>query len=105
MGKDASTSSNGVPFADLDHEREERWGLPEAVLGIGKTPEQIAEIVVRLRDRNHGPILVTKTTQQAYDAVRQVAPEAEYHTDAGLIRVARAPVVVAGTVGILAAGT
>jgi pyridinium-3,5-biscarboxylic acid mononucleotide synthase len=105
MGKDASIGSNGVPFADLDHEREERWGLPEAVLGIGKTPEQIAEIVVRLRDRNHGPILVTKTTQQAYDAVRQVAPEAEYHVDAGLIRVARAPVVVAGTVGILAAGT
>jgi len=105
MGKDASIGSNGVPFADLDHEREERWGLPEAVLGIGKTPEQIAEIVVRLRDRNHGPILVTKTTQRAYDAVRQVAPEAEYHADAGLIRVARAPVVVAGTVGVLAAGT
>ena len=105
MGKDASIGSNGVPFADLDHEREERWGLPEAVLGSGKTPEQIAEIVVRLRDRNHGPILVTKTTQQAYDAVRRVAPEAEYHADAGLIRFARAPVVVAGTVGILAAGT
>ncbi len=99
MGKDA------VPFANIDHEREERWGLPEAVLGIGKTPEQIAEIVLRLREHNRGPVLVTKTTEDAYESVRAVVPEAEFHRDAGLIRVARDPVVVAGTVGILAAGT
>jgi NCAIR mutase (PurE)-related protein len=47
-------SEDGVPFANLDLEREERWGLPEAVLGIGKTPSQIAEIVARLRERNRG---------------------------------------------------
>jgi pyridinium-3,5-biscarboxylic acid mononucleotide synthase len=92
-------------FAFLDHEREERWGLPEAVLGIGKTPEQIAAIVTRLRDRNAGPVLVTKTDETAFAAVRAVAPEAEFHTDAKLIRIARAPVVVAGIVGVIAAGT
>ena len=98
-------STDGTPFANIDHEREERWGLPEAVLGIGKTAEQIADIVLRLRERNRGPILVTKTTADAYEAVRAVVPEAEFHTDARLIRVSREPVVVAGTVGILAAGT
>jgi hypothetical protein len=97
--------TDGPHFANIDHEREDRWGLPEAVLGIGKTPEQIAEIVQRLRDHNRGPILVTKTTTDAYDAVRVVAPEAEFHTSAKLIRIARDPVVAAGTVGILAAGT
>lgn len=97
--------TDDLTFAFLDHHREERWGLPEAVLGIGKTPPQIAEIVVRLRDRNDGPVLVTKTTREAFDAVRAVVPEAEFHEDAKLIRLWREPVVVAGTVGVLAAGT
>jgi len=97
--------TDDMQFAYLDHEREERWGLPEAVLGIGKTPTQIAEIVVRLKERNGGPILVTKTTQDAYDAVIALVPEAEFHVDAKLIRVPRDPVVVAGTIGVIAAGT
>jgi hypothetical protein len=97
--------STDSPFANIDHEREDRWGLPEAVLGIGKTPEQVAEIVSRLRERNRGPVLVTKTTDDAFEAVRRIAPEAEFHREARLIRVAREPVVAAGTVGIIAAGT
>ncbi len=75
------------------------------MLGIGKTPKQVAEIVARLRDRNSGPILVTKTTREAFDAVQAVAPEAVFHEDARLILIARDPVVVAGNVGIIAAGT
>jgi pyridinium-3,5-biscarboxylic acid mononucleotide synthase len=92
-------------FHFVDHEREERWGVPEAVLGIGKTTDQIVAIVSSLREKNTGPILVTKTTREAFDAVVSVAPEAEWHDAAKLIRVARDPVVVAGTVGIIAAGT
>ncbi|HYZ93696.1 MAG TPA: nickel pincer cofactor biosynthesis protein LarB [Actinomycetota bacterium] len=98
-------SDDSLPFANLDHEREDRWGLPEAVLGIGKTPEQVAEIVLRLKERNRGPILVTKTNVEAYEAVRAVLPEAEFHEAAGLMRIWRDPVVAAGTVGVLAAGT
>ena len=97
--------TDDLDFAFLDHEREERWGLPEAVLGIGKTPEQIAGIVVRLRERNSGPVLVTKTDADAFAAVTRVAPEAEFHAEAKLIRIARDPVVAAGNVGVLAAGT
>jgi hypothetical protein len=37
--------------------------------------------------------------------VHRVVPEAEFHSDARLIRIAREPVVVAGRVGVLAAGT
>jgi NCAIR mutase (PurE)-related protein len=97
--------NDDMDFAFLDHEREERWGLPEAVLGIGKTPEQIAAIVTRLLDRNSGPVLVTKTDETAFAAVSAVAPEAEFHAAAKLIRVARNPVVTAGAVGVIAAGT
>jgi len=92
-------------FARPDFDREARWGLPEVVLGIGKTDEQIAAIVSRLRDANAGPVLVTKTTRSAYDAVLRAAPEAEFFEDAKLIRLPRPPVVTAGTVGVLAAGT
>jgi hypothetical protein len=97
--------TDDLDFAFLDHDREERWGMPEAVLGLGKTPAQIAEIVTRLRERNSGPVLVTKTDASAYEAVRAVAPEAEFHEAAKLVRIARDPVVVAGNVGVIAAGT
>ena len=93
------------PFAQPDFDREARWGLPEVVLGIGKTDEQIAEIVGRLQDANSGPVLVTKTTRSAYDAVLAVAPEAEFFEGARLIRLPRPPIVSAGTIGVLAAGT
>ena len=66
--------TDDLDFAFLDHEREERWGLPEAVLGIGKTPEQIAAIVARLRERNAGPVLVTKTDAEAFAAVGRSRP-------------------------------
>jgi NCAIR mutase (PurE)-related protein len=92
-------------FADPDVGREERWGLPEVVLGIGKAPQQIAEIVLHLQERNTGPVLVTKTNREAYDAVRAVVAGAEFFEECGLIRLARDPVVAAGTVGVLAAGT
>lgn len=105
MRRKAPLVTDGVPFADVDQAREERWGLPEAIFGIGKTPTQIAHIVARLREHNRGPVLVTKTTVQAHEAVLQIAPEAEFHAEARMIRVVRDPVVAAGTVGVLAAGT
>lgn len=97
--------TDDIGFAFLDHDREERWGLPEVVLGIGKTPDQIAEIVRRLTERNGGPVLVTKTTREAFEAVRAITPAAEFHDAAKLILLKRDPVVVAGTVGVVAAGT
>ena len=37
-------------FAKVDHHRALRSGLPEVMLGTGKTPEQIIAIARRLRD-------------------------------------------------------
>ena len=78
-----------LPFQDLgyariDHHRPLRTGSPEVVLGKGKTPEQVAGIVAALRGRGH-PVLVTKTGREAYCAVLEEAPEAEYHELAGAI--------------------
>ena len=85
----ALTQLRDLPYQDLgyariDHHRPLRTGHPEVVLGRGKTPEQIAGIVAALRGRGH-PVLVTKTGPEAWPAVRQVAPEAQYHEPAAAI--------------------
>ena len=71
-------------YARLDHHRPLRTGSPEVVLGMGKTPEQVAGIVSALRGRGH-PVLVTKTDRDAYGSVLEVAPEAEFKELAGAI--------------------
>lgn len=54
-----------LPFADLgfarvDHHRAVRLGLPEAVYGPGKTPQQCAAIVAELVEHGSGPVLLTR---------------------------------------------
>src|SRR5438876_10484510 len=67
---DAVTRLRRLPFADLgyarvDHHRMLRLGVPEAVYGPGKTPEQCAEIVAELlAEAGGGPVLLTR----AHDA-------------------------------------
>ena len=71
-------------YARVDHHRPLRTGSPEVVLGKGKTPQQVAGIVSALRGRGQ-PVMVTKTGWDAYAAVVEVAPEAEFHEPAGAI--------------------
>ena len=48
-------------FAKVDHHRALRQGLPEAVYGPGKTPEQCAGIVAELLEGpGVGPVLLTR---------------------------------------------
>ena len=56
-------------FAKLDHHRSIRQGFPEVILGIGKTPDQIATIAGQIVSRGH-PLLVTRTDEAAWAAVR-----------------------------------
>ena len=67
-----------IGFAKLDHHRALRTGWPEVIFGKGKTPDQVAKIVKGFKGRGH-PVLVTKTDEEAYQAVLQDTPEAEYH--------------------------
>ena len=83
-----------LDFARIDHHRPLRTGFPEVVLGRGKTPEQIAEIVQSLAGRGH-PTLVTKTDEVAYAAVVRQTPTAAYHQLAQAIVVPGADAVPA----------
>src|SRR6266849_3664412 len=71
-------------FARVDHHRAIRQGFPEVILGLGKTPEQIAAIAKQIVSRG-STLLVTRASQAAFDAVRAAVPLATYHAAPGII--------------------
>jgi NCAIR mutase (PurE)-related protein len=92
-------------FARVDHHRAIRQGFPEVVLGLGKTPAQIAAIAAEIVDRG-STLLVTRATPEAYEAVRQRVPAATYQADARVIVLRQGDVVPGnGKILVVAAGT
>lgn len=91
-------------FARVDHHRSIRQGFPEVILGIGKTPEQIATIASRIVERGQ-PLLVTRAERAAWDRVRDIIPDATYHDVARAITVARDMPRGNGTIVVASAGT
>ncbi|MGQ9918776.1 MAG: nickel pincer cofactor biosynthesis protein LarB [Bryobacteraceae bacterium] len=75
-------------YATIDHHRAIRVGMPEVVFGKGKTVEQTVNIASRLLERAAN-VLVTRTTPEAFEAVRASYPEAEYFPLSGALRVWR----------------
>src|SRR5215831_9660569 len=71
-------------FARVDHHRSIRQGFPEVVLGLGKTPQQVATIAAEIAQRG-STLLITRTTLETFEAVRAVLPEARYNPDAHII--------------------
>src|SRR5439155_1909796 len=58
-------------FARVDHHRSIRQGFPEVVLGLGKTPAQIAAIAAEIVSRG-STLMVTRANEAAFEAVRAV---------------------------------
>ena len=92
-------------FARVDTHRDLRRGFPEVILGLGKTPRQIAAVAERIVSRGQA-LLVTRAQPEAYEAVRAVVPAAVYHPDARAITLSQGEVAAGrGTILILCAGT
>lgn len=91
-------------FAKVDHHRGIRQGFPEVVLGLGKTPEQIAAIARKIFERG-SPLLVTRADEAAAAAVSKAVPEAKYHELAKCITVKRDIPAGKGTIALVSAGT
>jgi hypothetical protein len=64
-------------FAKVDHHRALRAGVPEVILGTGKSPGQVAAIFDRLA-RQDANVLATRATREQFDAVLRTLPQAEY---------------------------
>ncbi len=100
----------GLPFEDLgfvkiDHHRTLRKGYPETIFCAGKTPEQVVQIVARMRD--HGSnVFGTRCAPEVIEAVLKNYPDAVHH---GLARAftltVEPPEVLEGYIAVVCAGT
>ncbi len=66
---DAVATLRRLPFADIgdalvDHHRALRQGIPEAVYGPGKTPDQVTRIVGELLAHSTDPVLLSRATPE-----------------------------------------
>ncbi len=92
-------------FANVDHHRALRAGMPEVILGEGKTPSQVAKIFARLA-RHGGNVLATRTTGKQFAAVKKLVRGAEYREAARAIVLERDPKKYGkGKIAVVSAGT
>ena len=92
-------------FARLDTHRSWRQGFPEVILGLGKTPAQIALLAERIV-ANGQTLLVTRASADAYAAVRERVPGATHHEVARAISFKQGEIPSGqGTILIACAGT
>jgi NCAIR mutase (PurE)-related protein len=92
-------------FAKVDHHRALRAGMPEVILGEGKTPAQVAQIFSRLA-KHGGNILATRTSPQQFAAVKKKTPKAEYRKLARAVVLQREQKKYGkGTIAVVSAGT
>src|SRR4029077_3716074 len=73
-----------IGFAKVDHHRALRAGMPEVILGEGKTPAQVAGIFARLAQHG-GNVLATRTSEKQFVAVKKKVCGVEYREPARAI--------------------
>lgn len=97
------TDLGGDNHARIDHHRALRQGLPEAIYGPGKTPEQCVAIVAELLENGTGPVVLTRVSNDQRTALNAAHPGA---TELGGVLVWRAEEQqLSRTVAVVSAGT
>ncbi|HCF25781.1 MAG TPA: nickel pincer cofactor biosynthesis protein LarB [Cyanobacteria bacterium UBA11049] len=112
-------------FARIDHHRTLRTGFPEIIWGQGKTPDQIAQIMAVMRQRNP-VVMATRIEPEVYAQLQEKVPDLHYYPGARICALQSDRAVGAdstdvpmgkaslknspqqnnpGTIGILSAGT
>jgi hypothetical protein len=92
-------------FAKVDHHRALRAGMPEVILGEGKTPAQVAGIFARLA-KHGGNILATRANEKQFAAVKKKFRAAEHRNLARAIVLQRDPTKYGkGIIAVVSAGT
>ena len=107
---DAVARLRHMPFEDLgfakvDHHRVLRAGMPEVVLGEGKTPAQVAAIFARLA-KHGGNVLATRVNEKQFAAVKNRIRGVEYRELARAVVLERDRTKYGkGAVAVVSAGT
>lgn len=98
-------------FARIDHHRTLRTGFPEVIWGLGKTPDQIAQIMTAMRDRSP-VVMATRIEPDVYTQLQTKVSDLHYYATARICALesggeSTEPTSskTAGTISILSAGT
>ncbi|MBW4578603.1 MAG: nickel pincer cofactor biosynthesis protein LarB [Tildeniella nuda ZEHNDER 1965/U140] len=75
-------------FARIDHHRAIRTGFPEFIWGLGKTPDQIAQIMEVMRDRA-AVVMATRIEPDVYTQLKAKVPDVEYYATARICALKR----------------
>ncbi len=79
-----------LPFANLDHGRRQRTGIPEVVFCQGKTAGQVVQIVAQIL-KHEGRVLATRASAEVARAVLDEFPAGRYHELARTITLQERP--------------
>jgi pyridinium-3,5-biscarboxylic acid mononucleotide synthase len=107
---DAMDALRHLPFEDLgfakvDHHREMRHGMPEVILGQGKTADQVGSIAAALLKRSQN-VLLTRGNEEMAARIAGLAEETEFFPASGVVRVWRDRTLRGkGKIAVVCAGT
>lgn len=93
-------------FAHIDHHRILRRGFPEVIFGQGKRKEDVVKIVKSML-KQQSNILITKASEELYDAVHKIDAQAQYNKLASTITIIKSKATshLLSPVVIITAGT
>ena len=93
-------------FAKIDHHRALRTGFPEVIWGPGKTPDQIAQIMMTMRDRGANIIMATRIDPPVFRQIKSHLRDLQYHPIPRICVLETAPPPPQqGKIGVITAGT
>jgi hypothetical protein len=75
-----------VGCAKIDMHREGRVGYPEVIFCPGKTSEQVVTIMKAMLEKN-SHILATRANAELFEVIKELCPEAVYHSTAKAITI------------------
>ncbi|NDV19452.1 nickel pincer cofactor biosynthesis protein LarB [Pseudodesulfovibrio sp. JC047] len=97
------------PYMDIGHtkidlHRTFRNGFPEVIYGAGKTPEQVGDIFLRMKDQSN--VLATRVSPEMAEHVLSIVPGVEYNQMGKTLTFIQEPIEYRdGSVAIVTAGT
>lgn len=92
-------------FAKVDHHRAVRHGMPEVILGKGKTADQVSAIAAALLAKSQN-LLITRANEEMGKRVADLVPASEYFPASGVVRVWRDRTLTGkGKIAVVCAGT
>ncbi len=59
-----------IGYANIDHQRSIRHGIPEVIYGAGKTAEQIAGIATLMKKRGNDSVLITRLDPEKVEELK-----------------------------------